>query len=60
LHGFYSFSILPEIIFQQEFIILPFKYFNDGQLIGFELLVFGRVYLIMSPLLKWNVFADKH
>ena len=32
---------------------------DDGKLINLELLIFGRMGIVESPLLQWNIFTDK-
>ena len=57
--GFDSFAITKPIILVPELPVLLDKRFDDRKLISEELLIFGAVDFIMSPLFQRNISADK-
>ena len=59
LNRFYCFSVLPFIVFEKELPVLFDKRFHDRKLIDFKSLVFRRVGIIKSPLLKMDISANK-
>ena len=56
---FYGSAVAEEVVFVPELPVLFDERFNDREFIGEGFLVFWAVYIIMSPLLKRNVSADK-
>ena len=59
LDRFYGFAIAETIVFVPELPVLLDEGFDNGQLVGKKLLVFGAVEFIVSPLLERDVSADK-
>ena len=59
LDRFYGFAIAETIVFVLELPVLLDEGFDNGQLVGKKLLVFGAVEFIVSPLLERDVSADK-
>jgi len=55
----YGLAVTKKVVFVPELPVLFDEGLDDGQLIGEELLVFGTVELVMSPLFERNVSADK-
>jgi len=55
----YGLAVPKTVVFVPELPVLFDEGFDDGQLIGEELLVFGTVELVMGPLFERDVSADK-
>ena len=58
-YGICWFAIAETIVFVLELPVLLDEGFDNGQLVGKKLLVFGAVEFIVSPLLERDVSADK-
>lgn len=56
---FYSFIVAFIKVFDEFFVIELFAFDDYRRLVYFEFLVLRRVGVIESPLLEWNIFADK-
>jgi len=59
LDRFDRFAISEPVVFVPELPVLFEEWFDDGQFIGEELLVFRAVELVMCPLFERDVSADK-
>jgi len=57
--GLNKFTITDMEVFNEFLIIELFRFDDDWWLVNFEFLVFRRVGIVKSPLLEWNIFADK-
>lgn len=59
LHRLYGFSVAPKVVFEEKLPVLFDKGFDTRQFIDFELLIFGRMGILIGPLLKRDISADK-
>lgn len=59
LHRLDGFSVAPKIVLEEKLPVLFDKGFDTRQFIDFELLIFGRMGILIGPLLKRDISADK-
>lgn len=59
LNRFYGFTVLPVVVLEEKLPILFDKGLDQRELVNLEFLILWGVGIIMSPLLKRNIFADK-
>lgn len=59
LHRLDGLSVAPKIVFEEKLPVLFDKGFDTRKFIDFELLVFRRMGILIGPLLKRDISADK-
>ena len=59
LNGFNGFTILPEIVFEEELPVLFDEGFDNRELVDLEFLILRGVGIVKSPLLERDVSANE-
>lgn len=59
LHRLDGFSVAPAVVFEEKLPVLFDKGLDTRKFIDFELLIFGGMGIIIGPLLKRDISADK-
>ena len=59
LHRLDGFSVAPKVVLEEKLPVLFDKGFDMRQFIDFELLIFGRMGILIGPLLERDISADK-